>query len=433
MIETVAIIHNQLNVGVYRLLADYFRFCGINVFNYSVTEDTKMEWRYEFDAVFIDETDSVHPFELSQRHFLKEIFQDRICFWLEKDNSKWNYMEPGEHDRRVDFLRSVICMLDEKSLLESEDVKVLTFLAEKYVEHDIMKNRIVLQTFLPLPGCICATREKFVDAYIDILKCDDKDRWQEHFYYWFARRYLELSINECYDFLDEDLLLSTSKLVEHIEEKIQVLSKQKSQALLYSTIARFYECDFFDDRKSIEYMQEAKKLSDGSAFEYVFSYSLGRYYEKYYGWNEAICFYDKSLSLAPDEYRALYKVAMYYWKEKKDVEKACKYLKRIDDILENRFIHNLLQPRDAEYLYRTWLSIYEITNESGVRVLNGITAEDATRRMSDILARAEDVNHTNPIYALIFGSDAQIDDKYSRDGIKVDARIKLAERLKIFQ
>lgn len=226
-----------------------------------------------------------------------------------------------------------------------------------------------------------------------------------------------------------DMLLDITKHAERIKKKIQVFDKHKSyQALLYSTIARFCKCDFFEQEKTINYLQEAQRLSSASAFEYKSSYRLGQYYEKIHAWNEAIYFYEKSLSMAPDEYRAVYKVAMYYWKQKKDKEKACKYFRRIDTILDNRYVNNLLQPREAEFLYKTWYFIREIIKENSNRAINGITAEDATRQMDNILARVKDVNHTNSIYTLIFGSDAQIDDIDPRY-LKRDAREALAERI----
>ena len=136
---------------------------------------------------------------------------------------------------------------------------------------------------------------------------------------------------------------ATNKVTDHIKKQIEAYNDYKvHQALLYVSIACFYECDLFEQRRSVENWREAYKLVSGSPFEPVFSYRLGRSVEKRLGdWNEAIEHYTKTLDSLPNEYRAAYKVAVYYWRQKKDISKACEYFRRIDDILDSKCVHNL--------------------------------------------------------------------------------------------
>ena len=433
MLETVAVVHNELNVGIYRLLADYFRFCGVSVFNCSVAEHAELEGKYEFDAVFIDETDSQHPSEPSQRQLMEEKLKGKAFFWLDIDNSNWNYLEEGKNykNERIAFLQSIIGMLKGKSLLdnEDEDSKVLAFLAKLFVEKEIMKNRIILQTFLNVSSFIRGTRENFVNAYVALLKSENKAKWQDNSYFWFAQWYLEQSINESCSFLDEDMLLDTKKVVNAIEERIKLSDEHRIyQSCLYSAIAHFYECDFFEQTKSVEAWQNAYNWSKGSAFEFLLSYRLGRSYEKQLAqWDKAIDYYDHCLNIAHDEYRAVYKRAVYCWKQENDIESACEYFLRIHEILSKRYMENRLQPREAEYLYKAWHFIREIIRRNGDKPVCNITASYADERLREIPQSIQN-GVGNPIYTLIFGIEAKIDSKDSRSP-KADVRAALAERV----
>lgn len=429
MLETVAVVHNELNVGIYRVLSDFFRFCGVSVYNYSVEENTELQWHYEYSAVFIDDTQGQQTLSESQRQHLYEKGESQNFFWLNSENARYN-MESGEGGERKVFLSGVISMLGGKGLLQDEDAEVLNQLAKFFVEKDVMKNRIILQTFLNEPRYIRVVREVFVDAYVDLLKY--KDKWENNSYFWFAQRYLEQSINESCSFLDEGMLLATDKVTRHIADRIEAYREQKvHQALLYASIACFYECDFFEQERSVESWRKAYKLASDSPFEPMFSYRFGRSVEKRLGdWNEAIELYTKTLKRQPNEYRAVYKVAVYYWRQKKDISKACEYFRRIDGILDNRFIHNLLQPREAEYLYKAWHFIRQIIRENDNRPVDGIDAQFAEGRMEAILQRVRDDGHTNPIYTLIFGKDALIESKDTRQP-QVDVGTALEDRVRV--
>lgn len=429
MLETVAVVHNELNVGIYRLLSDFFRFCGVSVYNYSVEENTELQWDYKFSAVFLDDTQGQQTLSESQRQHFHEKGESQNFFWLNSENARYN-LESGEGGERKDFLSCVISMLSSKGLLQDEDAEVLNQLAKFFVEKDVMKNRIILQTFLNEPRYIRVVREAFVDTYVDLLKY--KDKWENNSYFWFAQRYLEQSINESCSFLDENMMLATNKVTDHIKKQIEAYNDYKvHQALLYVSIACFYECDLFEQRRSVENWREAYKLVSGSPFEPVFSYRLGRSVEKRLGdWNEAIEHYTKTLDSLPNEYRAAYKVAVYYWRQKKDISKACEYFRRIDDILDSKCVHNLLQPREAEYLYKAWHFIRQIIRENDNRPVNDIDAQFAEGRMEAILQRVRDDVHTNPIYALIFGKEALIESKDTRQP-QVDVRKALADRVRV--
>ena len=430
MIRTAAVIHDELNVRIYRLLADFFRFCGVNVFNYSVTDHSELVWIYEFDAVFIDETGSRLSLEPSQRKRLEDRYpENRIQF--NNDERAWNDLDTNENGERKGFLCSVIDRLAKQGRLQDEDHEVLKFLAKLFVDHEIMKNRIILQSFLNISNFIRKARENFVNSYVALLKCPKKAEWQDNSCFWYAQRYLDQSINEACGFLDEDMLLTTEKVVRGIEGRIQLSADQPQfQAKLYLTIAHLYLSDFFLQKKCTAAFREAESLSLGSALESYAAYQLGRSMEKQLGdWNSAIKYYMRSLRLVPDEYRAVYKVAVYHWKQKNDIESACEYFKRIDAILQDRYDLNVLQPREAEYLYKAWHFILEIIRENGDVPVNGIPASEAETKMQAILQKIKDVKRENHVYTLIFGRDAQID---SADPIspKVDARTALAERVK---
>lgn len=439
MIETAAVIHSELESGIYHLLADYLRFCGVSVYNYSVTEQTKIELTYDFHAVFIDRTALQGvPVSLGSTQW-QDADEGSVNNRLIEIRKSVNWSKKGDDEKkeRISLFETLIAQMDEAGLLQGNDKDVLSWLVELYVKHEILKNRVILQMFLGTPRFLRAVRRHFFDAYLELIKDEKADQWKENPYCWFSVRYLERMLNESCGFLNEDMLLDTEDAVKRIEQMMhRYTGHRQYQAKLYFTIAHFYECDFYRQRKCIEPYEEGYKCAQDTPFEFYSSYRYGRCLEKYKEkWEEAFPKYQDSLTHAPKEYRAAFKVALYHWKRKKDVEMACNYFLRIDNILQQRYEMNVMQPREAEYLYKAWFFIGQMIEEKGGTPISGITASAIEEKKKDIIRKVRDVNHQNPCYTQLFGAGEQIDTYDGNgkwpieDSRKEDIRIALAERI----
>lgn len=431
MISTVAVIHGELQWGIYRLLSDYLRFCGIAVYNYILAEKTDLDINYKFDAVIVDATNGSMS-ELLWQH-IEERYPEKSYIWLKGNDLCWNLEEEEEKDERLSFLNHVIEKLNQSapSLFDAgnNDKDVLRYLAKFFVEKEILKNRVVLQTFLNVEDFVLAVRRSLVEAHGKLRNCECQSQWQMNPYYWHAQRHLDRNINEACCFLGDDMLLSTKKVVAEIESRIQKgEGSNPYRAMLYFTIGRLYECDPICREKSIEAYQKGYELAKGSPFESELAYHVGRCWENQkQDWENAAEHYKCSFAHAPMEYRAVYKVAVYWWREKRNTTQACEHFKRVDEILYNWYARNVLQPREMEYLYKTWYFIRQIISEKGGTV-NGITARQADRRIEEIYQNVRDPGHMNPTYIQIFGPSATIS---VSDGMqKLDARVAMAARVK---
>lgn len=439
MFETAAIMHSELESGIYHLLADYLRFCGVSVYNFAVTERTKIELTYEFDAVFIDCTalqdvsgslSSIQRQDNNQEDVSKRLIEI-------KGPVDWAKQGAYEKKERSGFLMFIVDRIKDKELLNDDDCKVLKWLADLYVEHEILKNRVILQLFLGTPRFLRAARRHFFDAYVALIGHKDAARWKDNCYYWFSVRYLERMLNESCGFLNEDMLVDTDDAVERINQMMNRCTEHKQyRAKLCFTKAHFYECDFYRQMECIKPYKEGYEYAIGTPYDFYSSYRYGRCLEKYNdNWDSAIPKYQYSLKREPNEYRAAFKVAVYHWKQKKDVETACDYFLRIDRILQQRYEKNVMQPRESEYLYKAWFFIGRMIEEKGGSPIAGITAREVEEKKQAILRKVRDVNHQNPCYAQIFGASEQIDTYDGNgkwpveDSRKEDIRIALTERI----
>lgn len=408
MIETAAVIHSEQESGIYHLLADFLRFLGVSVYNYAVNERTKFNRTYEFDAVFLASFLSLTPEQEQQK---TEWLNNKKCINV-NNKINWDTQSENEKDERIRFLQNnVIDELKNNQLLQDTDYKVLIELAVFYVNYEILKNRVILQTFLGSKRFLRAVRRSLADCYIALLRDKTvKELYQNH-YCWFALRYLERLLNEACGFLEEDMLFDTEKLVKRIEERIGENEGHKQyQAKLHFTIAHLYECDFFSQRKCVKPYEEGDNCAQKSPFEFYSAYRLGRCLEKYGGgWDRAISHYQRSLKFAPEEYRAAYKLAIYQWKRKKDTEKAAEYLLDVDKILQSRYENNVMQPREMEYLYKAWYFIGKIIEERGGQAVAAWTARDVENKKQDIIRKIQVDGRQNSCCKQIFGVKMQID------------------------
>lgn len=434
MIETAAVIHSELESGIYHLLADYLRFCGVSVYNYAVTEETKIKLTYDFSAVFIDRT-ALQNVSVSLGSTLRQDgdegdVSNRLIV-IKESSVDWNKQEDDEKNERTSFLLRLVDRLNNTDLLQDNDRDVLSWLAELYVKHEILKNRVILQMFLGTPRFLRAARRHFFEAYLELITDDKAAQWRENPYCWFSVRYLERMLNESCGFLKEDMLLDTEDVVKRIEQmKERYHGHRQYQAKLYFTMAHFYECDFYRQRKCIEPYEKGFKCALDTPFDYYASYRLGRCLEKYRdSWDSAFTYYQKSLKSAPNEYRTAFKVAIYHWKQKKDVEAACDYFLSIDRILHQRYENNVMQPREAEYLYKAWFFMGQMIEENGGTPIDQITARSVEDKKQDILLRVQDMSHQNLCYTQIFGSSGQIDSYDGNGEGHEDVRIALVERI----
>ncbi len=418
MIQSVAIVHSELQQGVYRFLADFFRFVGILVYNYAVIDDENhkdIEINYVFDTVFIDKTPS-RAVEVglseNQINLVKNHISSPKMVDVSGENLRWGGSESDKTIRKEYLSNTIISKLG----VNNNEKMALKFLAEIYVDESVMRHRVILHTFLHFPKMIQETRTNLVDAYIKLLNKQQFEVFKDVEYYWFAQRYLEHLINEACDFLKTDYIFDTKSIVSKID--LEASKKEESHRLYYRYLkelaASFYECDRWLRGESVKYYKEAAESAKDTPFESYMRYCHGRAIEKYeHDWRKAINQYNMAKGLQNDEYRTEYKLAVYEWKERLNLADAYVHFKRIDEILNNKRNHNVLQPLEAEYLYKAWHFINILFEESNADDhaaklnVSGLTSSKIQTELEGIVRIVRDDDYKNPIYNYIFGDSKQ--------------------------
>lgn len=435
LLEKIAIIHSELQEGELLLLKNYFSMCGVSVHDYSVTSESGFDLNYDFDAVFLVVTESKNRnFMLNgkQRELAEKKYPDIISIeGLELD---WNQEEQVEKQLRKEFINNCLNTMMErhKGLINSNEKSDLDLISEIYVKHDIMKNNIILHTFLGFPNFIRATRKSLINAYIELVEGYNEHRTSN--YYWYALRHLERLINEACDFLGVDNLFdakqASDNLIKTAEKQAENCNVFKSK--IYGTAARFRECNMFHREECVEMYEKAKKYAESTAFDYKSFYWYGRSIEKHENnWSKAIGFFREAAEKNPGSYKARYKLGIYEWKQNASIWRACSEFRKIDTILSRKYENRMLLPIEAEYLYKTWYFIGVLVELDAREVPVGITRNFVEDRKKLIVDCVRDIQKRNINYQVIFGKNCDIKSIDGNSERLLDARAALAERIQV--
>ncbi len=444
MLEKIAIIHNELQQGEFYLLRNYFSMCGISVYDYSVTKETTFDLEDTFDTVFIIATKSNNRnLELSKTHIemAQRKYPDSIL--LDGEELNWKLDKKEEDEIRNSFIEKCVDKIyalsvkKEPNIISEDDKSDLLFLRELYVEHDIMKNHVILHTFLGFPNFVRAARADLAEAYYELT--DEQSvitiKNKKSDYYWYAQRHLERLLNEACDFLGADMLFDTNWIAGNLKARAEQRQEFPIfQSKIYRTAARIYECNMFYRKKCVDMYKKSAELAEGTAFDFKSNYWYGRSIEKHkHDWTNAIGYFRKCSEKNENSYKAKYKLGVYEWKQNASIWHACNEFREIDRILSSKFENGILLPIEAEYLYKAWYFIGMLLEKDDREIPAGITKRFVEDRMKRIVECVRDIQEKNICYEFIFGNESKLKSqgKEFKRSNDVDVRTALSGRIQV--
>lgn len=326
MIKTVNIVTQTADNANYLFFAEFFKLCGI----------------------FPVQTQG-RPF--SQTVYAEDGFRsdpDRVLDIRQK--YRWTDLKAdNRQEKEKTLLREGL-----QSIIRNDD-DLCSFsvdaLIEAYVESDLFHQCVMAEFFYsPSLKAIRICRDRFAKAVSILNEKDVKcaGPWHTHF-----KLSCQIKVNTLSIKLDlnrphktEDLLAESIRLYEDGFKPGYLLAGNISNSdWKYYTLNRA----FFEDSLGID------SFWDSYAF-----YKLGQYYERAEEDPEmALSYYKKASSLAPWDYRFLYKKAIQNLSFG-DAGKAIRCIQRIENILTNQLIKKDLTPVQIEYLFKSYAKLAEI-------------------------------------------------------------------------
>ncbi|HBA69751.1 MAG TPA: hypothetical protein DCZ40_10415 [Lachnospiraceae bacterium] len=383
MVEAVKIIHDELEGGEYRFLADYFRLAGIYVSECTLKSNEK---KGEFAAVIIIDA----RLNEEQKEKFRQQYQNvvEIAAWGTEGN-----------DNRLEYLENVLDRLENiNPEVWKEEKEALNEVAEIYVNHKLLYYRHIYSYFYEKTELVQEAQDKFVDAYLALSDKIDKSQ-QSSVHLIYAKMMIARFINETCYFLKQRFLFHTGKCLKALDD---ILKEEPLFSNVYLLKAMFAEIDdYFKDQSAAYYKLATENLPE-LYYAYYPLYRFGRYYEKVLGDDEtARSYYEKVLDLNEREYRVVYKFILSAKREGK-YQEAIEYCKKICNILNTKKDNNYLQPREYEYLFKAYLEMTKIYRN---HLTNGQELNEATKKRDSVCLKEENGQFVeNRMYQQIFGS-----------------------------
>lgn len=452
MIENIAIMHSELQGGEYRLLADLFRFSGITVFNYAIPVtkdggkeklpdaitdkeklnaelDQDLKVREAFDIVIYIEPDS--SVGKNWMEAIKERYKSHIAdpssLKIIQASIDWNAASIVSNAQRIQFLKDCI-----NDCFESQDVGALTSIAEVMIYNELIQYRIAFTHLVSDGAIVRVVRKYFLRAYADIMsQLKNNIELLYSYYYCFFSSVLTKYINETCMYLGQRLMFNLDQQVERLEQILTIfkLEEEKRRFAASSVemlIAYCYECDRGSALQSQKHFMLAVEKLKGSVQACYPHYRLGRIYEKKLNEPEmAIAEYEAAYELDHREYRAVYKQADFFLKQKprKCLDSFKKHYESVK-IFQEKAHFNLLQPKEYEYLYKAWYYMDYLYAIKPANVEYPVSREEIKRQLSDVLEKARGIDQKNQLIQQIFGKTMEID---IRDDEKEPPRKNICE------
>lgn len=404
MIESVKIIHDWKHIKEYRFWADFFRWTGTQVREYTLKNE---DFSSDFTFVMI----------------LKEGMSDSE---LEKLNHKYSnsrvlrvsadQITAGtslEMKTRAnctvwkDYMRFYLNKICEKKLIPSlnedmlkEDINILTRLGVIYIDDQICYHRNAYSCFYENEEIVQNAQDAFVNAYIKI--CDISNKLPKTGSYYYVKANLIRYMDETCRFLKQQLLLPVEKGLKFLDEALRV-NPSFSNANLLKGILSELDIKYIADGK--EFYDKAMEGLSRTKYSSYPRYLQARYHEK------VLKDYAKSLELYADsiekdlnEYRAIYKLAMADKKER-NYSMAEEKFKKIYNILKDKEEVDYLQPREYEYLFKAYLELSKIYSYEGFDLDK---YKEMVVRREALCDRIFDTSNVqNKAYEEIFGTQAE--------------------------
>lgn len=447
--ERIMIIHDELQVGEYRLLANFFRLVGILVYNCAIAEDTTFSTEEGFDAVLIITlaSRSQNNEVLEQKiKAVKEVYEGNVPI-VEISRFEFDLMliDEKQKNERIHYIVDCVEKIQQKANvpLKEADVEALKKIADIYVNYDLMKYGVALAFFVNYDAIVQVVQKYYVNAYVEVASNTAEGSENAHLlesvYYCYFISNIARYVNETCDFLKQRLIFDSRKIQSLLERKIQELEKDPHKhkhkgmvSSIYMLIGYCLECDSERRKESGKYYQNAiEECGESGKLCCYPHYRLGRFYEKQeHDREKAIAEYQEAYRLNPKEYRAVYKIADYYKEKRNFVEAFNKYYE-ITTILDNRGKSNVLQPKEYEYLYKAWFFMSELYKVKSTDISYSESQEKVQEKLDEVVRLARDEGKNNLVFECIYGPDGTVDCRDDdQDQGKQDVRELTARRVK---
>lgn len=387
MIDSVKIIHDELEGGEYRFLADYFRLVGAYVSECTLKS---REQRGDFSAVIIIKT------RMSDEDIAN--YQDKYPNAVLLDTMNLSWKERGKKKYLLDCLNKIVSKISSSAQdTWQREIESLNVIADVYVKYKLLYYRNAFSYFYEHESIVQEAQDQFVEAYISLKKQLENRKEDVHSIY--TQVNLARYINETCNILNQSFLFDTGKCLKKAD---QALELEPSFSNVYLLKAMLAEMDDIYQYESRAYYRIALENLDGMYYASYPYYRCGRYYEKVLKQEkEANEYYTKAVQINELEYRAIYKLILFTKKEGR-YQEAIEYCKKICNILKNKKNANYMQPREYEYLFKAYL---EMTKIYGNYLSDNNALQEAIRNRNSVcpIMTGKKVCE-NKIYKQIFGS-----------------------------
>ena len=260
---------------------------------------------------------------------------------------------------------SVIKLIDEivkKNCLDDKTGDILRNIQSVYIQHSLWIHEYNLQQYFCLKEEVPIIYKQYLEASIQINSIVEKSDKNPYAWYAFCqgvRRMHELSnyIHKSHALINQ----------EHLDEDLNAYIEKYPEFVSFYALKGYME--IASNRKEValqtltDYSEMLEEYSNVSAHVSDVLYSVGRLYEHFSANDiKARSFYSYSFRKNNNNYRALYKLARYNHNTgRKDL--AWAQYTRIEDKLVHIAKQKVLQPREAEYLFKVWYCKLKLSSD----------------------------------------------------------------------
>lgn len=389
-IDSVKIIHDELNIREYKILSDFLRLVGIFVCNATI-RDNKMDKGYDL-VVFIH---SSH-FSKEYSEKLRETYEGIIFEMKPKAEN-----EPDDRKYRGKVLEGVFDFIKENPrYIMNEDIQDWSEIKDVFLDLDYVKAKefVYFRDHLDYAAKAQKVFVKIMACVGGIYKKIEEEGKRKSRYIDYAYLNLAFLVNETCSYLNMTFFFDNVTLSNLIEKSALAFKGFPNYYLLMAFLS---ELDPVLTKGAKQcYVQALSKMGNVSFANYAY-YRFGKCCETVLKEHSlARSYYQKAYEANDKEYRACYKLG-YYALLEKDYKGAILQYSCIADILSGKFEANTLQENEYEYLYKTFRILERIgmkRKDEGMRRLYHL-------KLNQLLDGTEKAQ-SNSTYKVLFSEEA---------------------------
>lgn len=399
----ITILHPLNRIEEYRWLSAFFRLIGILVCER--ISDT------EFDYVYEEKTDLTIIIEESKEYDWKAIKfinkGEREVISIDCSNKQVDYNEEN-------WIQVILENIGDS--FSASVLNELQLIARCYVKEDLMRRIYSMEYFSDVSSYeffayIEKSREHYYRAYNGLIEIEEN-----------ASKYTLAAICNCQRRLNELqtiiwLSLKKQSLAEYHQEFIthlrtypyhsyEIISKRIDKILsldeeFYIAYAIRGFVKLTDEKLILESVYDFERAVTGigeNPYSSCLLYRIGKYFEDVRVDKKMSCaFFNRAYATEPQNYRAIYKIAMEE-RENGNQRTSLQYFQKILDILECKMKLPVLQPIECAYLYKTNMRMGE----------NYMKIREYKNALSKFQKAYEfgNIKFNQPFYEWMFGQDA---------------------------